>query len=125
MNLTYTMRAKDVDAVRKAIREAGVPTYWSKEVGYRENFDTGVQTFNLLLAPLSSSENNTDLIEPYPLDDLKRATVQLRDDSSVIKFDIYLHSYPGTDNEELEYNVCIYFDASNGTAWEGKYDDRK
>lgn len=120
----YKMRVKDFITVRKAIRAARVPTNWTKEVGYRENFDLNLSTHNLMLAPLSGEGINTDLIEPYSLDSIKGAEIELRDDSEFIKFDIYLYSYYCGESE-LEYNVYVYFNTKTGEAHVGDYDEMK
>jgi hypothetical protein len=119
---TYKIRNKDLMTIKKAIN-AVAPKHWSKEVGYRNNFDLNLDTFNLLLAPLADSDNNTDLISPYHINELKNAEVELRDDSDVIKIDVYLHSRSFEGDYELEYNVYVYFDTSTGEAHTGKYEE--
>jgi hypothetical protein len=115
----YKLKAKDVAAIRSAI--SANPTYrpYTKEFGHRVNYDTGVETPNLELAPLNGGGNNTDVISPYPLIDLKGMVIQLAPNSTTIKIDFYLYSnqWDGWDNNtELEDNCCVLFNTITGTA---------
>lgn len=125
---TYTMRTKDVGAIRRALaaHKHGVWKRLVKEFGERvviKGERDGDFSINNLVVPVYDvpDDMDTDLYSNYALRDLRGWTVELLDDDPRIVLDIYL-SYPRNHFEEgmLIGNAEVIYNTETGEATIGR-----